>query len=85
MVVWEAMVDRDGNPVDASMQPVPALAWTEVGFTCFPQYVPGATNVLTMAMVLKQFHDTSFAHPTVSVQPVKSRTLVNLPTYYELL
>lgn len=82
--VWRALVDRDGNPVDGSANPIPALVWSIIGFTCFPAAVPGAAPTLTMEMILKQFHDTNFAHPTVSVQPVNGRTLVNLPTYFEL-
>ena len=70
--------------VDAANQPLPGAAWERLGFTCLPDLVPGADNVLTAAMILKQFHDTNFAHPTVSVQPVNGRTLVNLPTYFEL-
>ena len=70
--------------VDAANQPLPGAAWERLGFTCLPDLVPGADNVLTAALILKQFHDTNFAHPTVSVQPVNGRTLVNLPTYFEL-
>jgi hypothetical protein len=46
--------------------------------------VPGATNVLTMQMILDEFHKTAFARPTPSIQPVGLKTLVNLPTYFEL-
>ena len=75
--VWE-------REVEAANQPILGAAWKEKGVTCLPDLVPGADNVLTAAMILKQFHDTNFAHPTVSVQPVNGRTLVNLPTYFEL-
>ena len=46
--------------------------------------VPGANNMLTMAMVLKAVHDTPFTKPGVNIQPVGLKTLVNLPTYYEV-
>lgn len=71
--------------VDASNQPLPDATWENIGFTCLPALVPGNANALTMAMIVQQFHDTAFAVPTASVQPVKGRTLVNLPTYYELV
>ena len=32
--------------------------------------------------ILSAFHDTPFAKPTASIQPVGLKTLVNLPTYY---
>jgi hypothetical protein len=68
--------------VDATNTPVPGATWHNVGFTCLPELVPGASNVLTAAMILAQFHDTVFAKATAAVQPVKGTTLVNLPTYY---
>ncbi|WP_156996564.1 hypothetical protein [Knoellia aerolata] len=37
-----------------------------------------------MRMILDEFHKTTFARPTASIQPVGLTTLVNLPTYYEL-
>lgn len=77
MRVWQREVDRTG-------QLVAQARWQFVGFTCFSDLVPGANNVLTMQMILKQFHDTAFAKPTASIQPVGLKTLVNLPTYYEL-
>ncbi|KGN36339.1 hypothetical protein N803_05915 [Knoellia subterranea KCTC 19937] len=75
--VWQREVDRTG-------QPIAGAAWREIGWTCLSSLVPGATNVLTMQMILNEFHDTVFAKPTASIQPVGLKTLVNLPTYYEL-
>ena len=70
--------------VDATGAPVAGATWTSVGITCFPELVPGSAPTLTMAMVLEQFHRTQFALPDVSMQPVGNRTLVNLPTYYQV-
>lgn len=75
--VWQMEVGRTG-------QPVPGATWKNVGFTCLSALVPGANNVLTMQMILDEFHKTAFAKPTASIQPVGLKTLVNLPTYYEL-
>ena len=75
--VWQMEVDKAG-------QPVPGAAWQEIGFTCLAALVPGANNVLTMQMILNEFHKTKFAKPTASIQPAGLKTLVNLPTYYEL-
>ncbi len=75
--VWQMEVDKAG-------QPVPGAAWQEIGFTCLAALVPGANNVLTMQMILDEFHKTKFAKPTASIQPAGLKTLVNLPTYYEL-
>lgn len=75
--VWQMEVDRTG-------QPVPGAAWQDIGWTCLSQLVPGANNVLTMQMILDEFHKTVFAKPKASIQPVGLKTLVNLPTFYEL-
>ena len=75
--VWRMEVGKTG-------QPVAGAAWESVGFTCLATLVPGANNVLTMQMILDEFHKTKFAKPTASIQPVGLKTLVNLPTYYEL-
>lgn len=83
--VWTRLVDDAGRPVDASGNPVAGDGWQMVGFTCLPHLVPGAGNVLTMADIVRQFHDTHFAKAQVSVQPVGGTTLVNLPTYFELV
>ncbi len=58
--------------------------WLPRGVTCFPELVPGARNVLTMAMIKDAFHDTDFTLPTVNIQPEGDVTLVNLPTYFEV-
>jgi hypothetical protein len=69
--------------VDAAGKP--AGPWVQYGVTCFPQDAPGAPRrTLTMAMVQAAFHDTTFAKPTLQVQPRGSVTLVTLPTYFEL-
>ena len=74
--VWRKLVElADGTKV-------PAAPWERAGWTCFPQLVPGAKNTLTMNDILSAFHDTPFAKPTASIQPVGLKTLVNLPTYY---
>ena len=70
--------------VAATGAAVAGATWESVGVTCFPDLVPGSTPTLTMAMVLEQFHRTNFALPDVSIQPVGNRTLVNLPTYYQV-
>jgi hypothetical protein len=70
--------------VGTTGQPVVGAMWESVGFTCLASLVPGANNVLTMQMILDQFHKTKFAKPTASIRPVGLKTLVNLPTYYEL-
>lgn len=75
--VWQMEVNRTG-------QPVAGAAWEAIGFTCLGGLVPGANNTLTMQMILDEFHKTTFAKPTTSIQPVGLKTLVNLPTYYEL-
>lgn len=75
--VWQMEVGRTGAPV-------PGATWTEIGWTCLSDLVPGANNVLTMQMILNEFHKTTFAKPTTSIQPVGLKTLVNLPTFYEL-
>ena len=54
------------------------------GATCFPQYVPGGSRALTMAMIRDAFHDTDFSVPTVNIQPEGDVTLVNLPTFFEV-
>jgi hypothetical protein len=53
------------------------------GITCFPEEAPGARPSVTMAMVLAAFHDTTFAKPSLEVQPKGNITLVTLPTYFE--
>ncbi|WP_353950439.1 hypothetical protein V6K52_12440 [Knoellia sp. S7-12] len=61
-----------------------AATWESLGFTCLGGLVPGANNTLTMQMILDEFHKTTFARPSPTIQPVGLKTLVNLPTFYEL-
>lgn len=75
--VWRQQVDRTGRPV-------PGAQWERIDYTCLSSLVPGATSVLTMQMIFDEFHKTAFARPTASIQPVGLKTLVNLPTYFEL-
>lgn len=78
MRVWQREVQQDGTPVTGAN-------WVQVGFTCLPDEVPGAGNVLTMALIVQQFRNTAFAVPGVSTQPVGNATLVNLPTFYQVV
>lgn len=55
-----------------------------MSLTCWPEQVPGVSNVLTMAMVERVFHETVFAVPGVNVQPEGDVTLVNLPTFFQV-
>lgn len=84
MWVWKRYVDAKGRVVDTAGRPIGGDGWEVIGYTCEPHLIPGATNVLTMEDVIRQFHNTVFAKPGVAVQPVGGTTLVNLPTYYEL-
>ena len=38
-----------------------------------------------MAMIREAFHDTDFSVPTLNIQPEGDVTLVNLPTYFEVM
>lgn len=60
--------------------------WQNVGTTCWPQLVPNAAAKpqLTLAMITAQWRRTNFAKPQVVTQPVGGRTLVGLPTYFQL-
>lgn len=78
VVVFRREVSRAGVPVSGDLG-----QWERVDLTCFPERVPGATNVLTMAMIRAAFRDTDFTVPTVNIQPEGDVTLVNLPTYFE--
>lgn len=77
-IIYRRVVDAGG----------PLSGWERVGPTCYTAEVPPrsgeAAPELTEAMVIEQFHRTQFAAPTVSVQPVDNRALVNLPVYFEL-
>ncbi len=60
--------------------------WHYVATTCYPDLVPNTKDRprLTIAMIKNAWSHTSFAKPEVSIQPVGHRTLVTLPTYFEL-
>lgn len=60
--------------------------WEMVGYTCWPDLVPGTTARprLTLAMITAQWRRTPFAKPQISSQPVGGKTLVNLETYFQL-
>lgn len=74
--VWRKLTNEpDGTEVKGA-------PWSRLGLTCFPDLVPGRSQALTMNDILRAFHDTPFAKPTASIQPVGLKTLVNLPTYY---
>ncbi|YAL83348.1 hypothetical protein ACMYYO_00675 [Dermacoccaceae bacterium W4C1] len=64
----------------------PSGTWENVGRTCFPEDVPGGASrpALTLTVVRSAFADTPFAKPQVSMQPVGNRTLVTLPTYFQV-
>lgn len=65
-----------------ALDPTPQ-PWVFRGVTCYPDLVAGDGPALTMAMIVDAFHDTAFAVPQVSVQPVGGITLVRLPTFFE--
>ena len=77
IAVWIREVDRDGNPL-------PSSRWIDQGDTCFPELIPGS-GVLTMAMIREAFHDTDFSVPTLNIKPEGDVTLVNLPTYFQVV
>lgn len=58
--------------------------WHNLGETCWPKLVPGATSKpeLTVAMIRSAFARTPFVKPEATMEPVGNRTLVNLPTYF---
>lgn len=65
----------------------PTPNWQYVGTTCFTSLLPGgaARPQLTMAMIVKEWKQTPFAKPGLAIQPVHNRTLVTLPTYFQLV
>ena len=79
VAIFRREVNQDGAPVAGS-----AGDWESVGFTCFPGLVPG-NRALTMAMIREAFHDTDFSVPTLNIQPEGDVTLVNLPTYFQVV
>ncbi|HKJ12817.1 MAG TPA: hypothetical protein VJ976_10580 [Ornithinimicrobium sp.] len=62
--------------------------WQDLGLTCFTDAVPATSGApedsLGINDIVAQFHRTDFALPQVSVEPPGGRTLVHLPTFYEL-
>jgi hypothetical protein len=78
VAIYRREVNRRGAPVAGT-----GGQWAYHSITCLPQLVPGAGNVLTMAMVRNAFADTVFTKATVNIQPEGDLTLVNLPTYFE--
>ncbi|CAG7571002.1 hypothetical protein FB554_3026 [Barrientosiimonas humi] len=60
--------------------------WRQVGTTCYPELVPGGASrpQLTLAMIRDAWSKTPFAKPALRTQPVGGRTLVTLPTYFEI-
>lgn len=64
----------------------PISGWRSVGFTCFPEDVPGGRNnpQLTIAMIREAWARTRFAKPQITMQPVGNKTLVTLPVYFKI-
>lgn len=79
VAIYSRQTTKAGAPVDGADG-----QWRARGVTCFPELVPGATNVLTMAMIRDAFHHTDFTVPTVNIQPEGDVTLVNLPTFFQV-
>ena len=83
-----------GNPPSAGRGPgvwvyqrmmtAPPSGWTQIGWTCWPELVPGDSSP-SMAMIEAAFHRTRFAVPTVNIQPEGDVTLVTLPTHFEVV
>ncbi|MGL5928640.1 MAG: hypothetical protein ACRCY8_06875, partial [Dermatophilaceae bacterium] len=65
----------------------PGAGWIYSGEYCrldaLPAAVPPPPAVPSMAQIRAAFLRLPFAKPTVAIQPVGNRTLVNLPTYYQ--
>ncbi len=59
-------------------------AWEFIATTCFGDLVPGASPVVTMAMILNAFHNTGWAKPVVITEPQGNVTLVGLDTFYKV-
>ncbi|MFQ6170448.1 hypothetical protein ACK8HX_02480 [Oryzobacter sp. R7] len=77
--IFRREVSSSGSPLTGAPG-----SWTPVHLTCFPEAVPGAGRVLSMAMIRHAFRETDFTRPTVNIQPEGDVTLVNLPTYFEV-
>ncbi len=80
VAVFRRLVEADGTPLAG-----PPGQWQPVDLTCWPDQVPGAGRTLTMAMIREAFHDTDFTVASVNIQPEGDVTLVNLPTYFEVV
>lgn len=68
-------------------RPASGGAWEFVGTTCNPETLPGAPAVPvapTWAQIQTAFRNLPFGKPSVHIQPEGNKTLVNLPTYYEV-
>lgn len=60
--------------------------WMLIGTHCrneVPVVAPPAPEIPSMAQIQQAYRELPFAIPSVSVQPVGNRTLVNLPTFYQ--
>ena len=60
--------------------------WQYMGTTCNPESIPGVTAppVPTFGQIQAAFRNLPFAKPTVDIQPKGDKTLVNLPTFYQV-
>lgn len=74
-IVWRREVGFSGGS-----------GWQRIGQTCFPEDVPGGKNKpqLTLAAIRTAWSRTNFAKPQVSMQPVRNKTLVDLPVFYQI-
>lgn len=74
---------RDTDPTDNIIPP-----WQFMGSVCSSQPLPAGAPppppVPSMAQIRQAFADLPFGRPTVAIQPVGGKTLVNLPTFYEV-
>jgi hypothetical protein len=64
-----------------------SLPWRFNGESCSLAALPAAPAppaVPSLAQIREAFANLPFAKPTVSIQPVGGKTLVNLPTFYEV-
>ncbi|MGL5818705.1 MAG: hypothetical protein ACRCYR_14155 [Phycicoccus sp.] len=65
----------------------PDAGWIYSGEYCrldtLPAAAPPPPAIPSMAQIRAAFLRLPFAKPTVTIQPVGGRTLVNLPTYYQ--
>lgn len=90
MTVCEQVPNSSGPWVKIYRHPADEtnpVTWEYIGTTCFTSLLPGGAGrpQLTMAMIVKEWKQTPFAKPALSIQPVHNRTLVTLPTYFQLV